>query len=167
MLMTRWDPFAELAALERQVDRIFGDVFGSPAEPQTVNEPTFFRLPVNVEEQDGKYLITAPLAGFKPEDVEVSYADGALTISAQHSEKKETNRNGYIRREVVSGNFYRKIPVGQVDPNSISTEFENGVLKVSLPVPSRPEPVKISVSSESGSKTLKKGSRKQLAAKSA
>jgi HSP20 family protein len=167
MLMTRWDPFAELAALERQVDRIFGDVFGSPAEPQTVNEPTFFRLPVNVEEQDGKYLITAPLAGFKPEDVEVSYADGALTISAQHSEKKETNRNGYIRREVVSGNFYRQIPVGEVDPNSINTEFENGVLKVSLPVPSRPEPVKIPVSSESGSKTLKKGRRKQLAAESA
>jgi HSP20 family protein len=163
MLMTRWDPFAELAALERQVDRIFGDVFGSPAEPQTVKEPTFFRLPVNVEEQDGKYLITAPLAGFKPEDVEVSYADGALTISAQHSEEKETNRNGYLRREVVSGNFYRQIPVGEVDPNSINTEFENGVLKVSLPVPSRPEPVKIPVSSESGSKTLKKGSRKQLA----
>src|SRR4030088_1491800 len=117
MLMTRWDPFAELAALERQVDRIFGDVFGSPAEPETVNEPTFLRLPVNVEEQDGKYLITAPLAGFKPEDVEVSYADGELTIRGQHSEKKQTNRNGYIRREVVSGNFYRQIPVGEVDPN--------------------------------------------------
>ena len=166
MLITRWDPFAELAALEQQVDRIFSDVFGSAAEQQTVKEPTFFRLPVNVEEQDGKYLITAPLAGFKPEDVEVSYADGALTISAQHREKKETNRNGYIRREVVSGNFYRQIPVGEVDPNSISAEFENGVLKVSLRAPSRPEPVKIHVSSESG-KTLEKGSRKQLAAKSA
>jgi HSP20 family molecular chaperone IbpA len=161
MLMTRWDPFAELAALERQVDRIFGDVFGSPAEP------TFFRLPVNVEEEEGKYLITAPLAGFKPEDVEVSYADGALTISAKHSEEKETNRNGYIRREVVSGNFYRQIPVGEVDPNSISAELENDVLKVSLPAPSQPQPVKIPVSSESRSKTLKEGSRKQLAVKSA
>jgi HSP20 family protein len=167
MLMTRRDPFAELAAMERQVDRIFSDVFGSPAEPQTVKEPKYFRLPVNVEEQDGKYLITAPLAGFKPEDVEVSYADGALTISAKHSEEKETNRNGYIRREVVSGNFYRQIPVGEVDPNFISAEFENGVLKVTLPAPSRPEPVKIPVSSESGSKTLKEDSRKQLAAKSA
>jgi HSP20 family protein len=167
MLITRWDPFAELAALEQQVDRIFSDVFGSPAEQQTVKEPTVFRLPVNVEEQDGKYLITAPLAGFKPEDVEVSYADGALTISAKHSEKKETNRNGYIRQEVVSGNLYRQIPVGEVDPNSVSAEFENGVLKVSLPAPSRPEPVKIPVSSESGSETLKEGSRKQLAAKSA
>src|ERR1700716_3944056 len=116
MLMTRWDPFAELAALERQVDRIFSDVFGSPAEPQTVNEPTFFRLPVNVEEKDGKYLITAPLAGFKPEDVEVNFADGVLTISAQHSEEKKTDRNGYIRREVVTGNLYRQIPVGEVDP---------------------------------------------------
>src|SRR5438874_10598475 len=167
MLMTRWDPSAELAAMERQIDRIFRNVFGSPAEPKTVNEPTFFRLPVNVEEKDGTYLITAPLAGFKPEEVEVSYADGALTISAKHSEEKETNRNGYIRREVVSGNFYRQIPVGDVDPNSVSAEFENGVLKVSLPVPSRPEPVKIDVGSGSGSPGPKRGSRKQLAANSA
>jgi HSP20 family protein len=159
MLMTRWDPFAELAALERQVDRMFADVFGSPSEPRTVSEPTFIRLPVNAEEKDGKYLISAPLAGFKPEEVEVSYADGALTISAKHSEEKETDDNGYIRREVVSGNFYRQIPAGDVDPNSINAEFENGVLKVSLPAPSRPEPVKIPVSSESG-KTLESGSRK-------
>ena len=166
MLMIRRAPFAELTAMERQIDRILNDALGSPGEPRTVSEPTFFRLPMNVEEKDGKYLISAPLAGFKPEEVEVTYADGALTISAKHSEQEETDRNGYIRREVVSGNFYRQIPVGDVDPNSINAEFENGVLKVSLRAPSRPEPVKIHVSSESG-KTLEKGSRKQLAAKSA
>ena len=160
MLVTRWYPFQNLAATERQVDRIFTDVFGSPAEPRTVSEPTFFRLPMNVEEKDGKYLISAPVAGFKPEEVEVSDADGALTISAKHSEEKESNRNGYIRREVVSGNFYRRIPVGDVDPNSISAGFEDGVLKVSLPAPSRPEPVRIAINSESGSKTLKSSSRK-------
>src|ERR1700716_1381310 len=167
MLMIRRAPFAELTAMERQIDRILNDALGSPAEPRTVSEPTFFRLPMNVEEKDGKYLISAPLAGFKPEEVEVTYADGALTISAKHSEQEETDRNGYIRREVVSSNFYRQIPVGEVDPNSISAEFQNGVLQVSLPAPSRPEPVKIPVSSESGGKTLKKGSRRQLAAKSA
>ena len=158
MLMIRRAPFAELTAMERQIDRIFNDALGSPGEP------TVFRLPMNVEKKDGKYLISAPLAGFKPEEVEVAYADGALTISAKHSEQEETDRNGYIRREVVSSNFYRQIPVGEVDPNSISAEFENGILKVSLPAPSQPEPVKIAINSESGGKTPKSGSRKQLAA---
>ncbi|MGZ3381674.1 MAG: Hsp20/alpha crystallin family protein [Isosphaeraceae bacterium] len=165
MLTIRRNPFSELAAMERNVDRIFSEVFARPANGK-VNEPAFFRLPVNVDLKDGKYILTAPLAGFKPEEVDVTLADGVLTISAKHSEEKETDDNGYIRREVVSGNFYRQIPVGDVDPNSINAEFENGILKVSLPAPSRPEPVKIPVSSESG-KTLEKGSRKQLAAKSA
>ena len=30
MLMTRWDPFAEMAALDRRLDRLFADVLGSP-----------------------------------------------------------------------------------------------------------------------------------------
>ena len=153
--------------MERTVDHIVADLFRTPDGNPTVTEPALFRLPLNIEQAEGRFVISAPLAGFKPEEVEVTFADGVLTISAKHSEEKKTDRNGYVRREVVSGNFYRQIPVGEVDPNSINTEFENGVLKVSLPVRSRPEPVKIPVSSESGSKTLKKGSRKQLAAESA
>src|SRR6266850_2033209 len=146
MLTIRRNPFMELAALERNVDRIFSEVLARPANG---NEPTFFRLPVNVEEKDGKYMITAPLAGFKPEEVDVTFADGALTISARRSEEKKDDRDGYVRREVVSGSFYRQIPVGEVDPSAISAQLENGVLTVTVPAPSKPQPVKIAISSGS------------------
>src|SRR3977135_1027872 len=119
MLTIRRNPFMELAGLERNVDRIFSEVLARPANGKTT-EPTFFRLPVNVEVKDGKYVVTAPLAGFKPEEVEVWLADGVLTISAKHSEEKKTERDGYVRQEVVSGNFYRQIPVGHVDPSSVT-----------------------------------------------
>jgi hypothetical protein len=52
MLMIRRNPFAELAALDRNVERIFSEVFARPADG-SANEPTFFRLPVNVELKDG------------------------------------------------------------------------------------------------------------------
>jgi HSP20 family protein len=148
MLTIRMNPLRELAAMERSVDRIFGEVFGKPANGKA-DEPAFFRLPVNVEMKDGKYVLTAPLAGFKPEEVEVSLADGVLTISAKHSEEKKTERDGYVRQEVVSGNFYRQIPVGQVDPSSVTANVENGVLTVTVPAPTKPQPVKIAVSSGS------------------
>jgi HSP20 family protein len=148
MLTIRMNPLRELAAMERSVDRIFGEVFGKPANGKA-DEPAFFRLPVNVEMKDGKYVLTAPLAGFKPEEVEVSLADGVLTISAKHSEEKKTERDGYVRQEVVSGNFYRQIPVGQVDPSSVTANVENGVLTVTIPAPTKPQPVKIAVSSGS------------------
>jgi HSP20 family protein len=148
MLTIRMNPLRELAAMERSVDRIFGEVFGKPANGKA-EEPAFFRLPVNIELKDGKYVLTAPLAGFKPEEVEVSLANGVLTISAKHSEEKKTEREGYVRQEVVSGNFYRQIPVGQVDPSSVTANVENGVLTVTIPAATEPQPVKIAVNSGS------------------
>jgi len=133
MLAIRRNPFMDLAR---------------PADGKAA-EPTFFRLPVDVEVKDGKYVITAPLAGFKPEEVEVTFADGALTISASHSEDKKDERDGYVRREVVSGSFYRQIPVGEIDPSTIGAQLENGVLTVTMPAPSEPKPVKIAISSGS------------------
>jgi HSP20 family protein len=150
MLTTRRNPFSELAALERSVDRIFSEAFVRPANGK-VDEPAFFRLPVNVELKDGNYVLTAPLAGFKPEEVEVTFDDGVLTISAKHSEEKKTERKGYIRQEVVSGNFYRQIPVGEIDPKSVKARVENGVLTVTLPAPTEPQPVKIAIESGSAS----------------
>ena len=149
MLTTRRNPFSELAALERSVDRIFGEVFARPASGKVSGEPAFLRLPVNVALEDGQYVITAPLAGFKPEEVDVTFADGMLTISAKHSEENKTERDGYVRQEVVSGNFYRQIPVGQVDPSSVTANVENGVLTVTIPAATEPQPVKIAVSSGS------------------
>jgi HSP20 family protein len=150
MLTTRRNPFSELAALERSVDRVFSEVFARPANGK-VSEPAFLRLPVNVALRDGHYVITAPLAGFKPEEVDVTFADGLLTISAKHSEEKKTERDGYLRQEVVSGNFYRQIPVGDIDPKSVKAQVENGVLTVTLPAPTEPQPVKIAIESGSGS----------------
>lgn len=164
MLLTRWNPFAELAAMEQTANRIFSQVFGAP-DSARVTEPTFYRLPVNIEEVDGRYRITAPIPGFKPEEVDVSYADGSLTISAQHSEEKKSKGNGYLTREVVAGNFYRQVCVGEVDPNAITAEFENGVLTVSVPGPVKPQPTRIAINAASGTNTLKPGNRKQLTAK--
>ena len=70
-----------------------------------------------------------------------------LTISAKHSDEKKSERDGYVRQEVVSGNFYRQIPVGLIDPNSVSAHVENGVLAVTLPAPTEPQPVKIAINS--------------------
>src|ERR1700716_3508913 len=125
MLTIRRNPFSELAALERSVDRIFGEVFARPASGKVSGEPAFLRLPVNVALEDGQYVITPPLAGFKPEEFDVTFADGMLTISAKHSEENKTERDGYVRQEVVSGNLYRQIPVGDLDPQSINTQLAN------------------------------------------
>jgi HSP20 family protein len=165
MRMTRWNPVAELAAIERSVDTVLSGVFGPRSKE--VGEPAYFRLPVDIEQAEGKYLITAPVAGFKPEEIEITFAEGTLTISAKHSEEKKDDRNGYVRREVVSGSFYRQIPVGDIDPSSITAKVENGVLTVSLPAPVSTQPVKIAINPASSRDALESGNAEQPAAQSA
>ena len=139
--MIRWNPYRELVSF----DRLFDDVFGTSSE--LVPEPAFARLPINVEEVDGGYRITAPVPGFKPDQVEVTYHDGVLTINAQRTEpEKTTDKKGYLRRELAFGNLFRQIALGEsVKPDGITASFEDGVLTIFAPVVPKSEPTKIPI----------------------
>jgi HSP20 family protein len=125
-------PFKDLAGLERALSRLFSEVFTRPGDGN-VAEPAYFRLPVDVQLKEGSYVITAPLAGFKPEEVEVNLDDGVLTVSPKQTKENNAEPHGYGRQEVVSGIFYRKVPVGRIDSSSVTAKVENGVLTVTLP----------------------------------
>ncbi len=163
MLLTRWNPFAELAAMERTADQVFSPIFGAP-DWARMPEPAFWRLPVTVEEVEGQYRIKAPVPGMKPEDVEISYADGVLSISAQHGEEKASEGDGYVRKQAVTGSFFKQVRIGEVDPESIAANLEEGVLTVTVPAPPKPEPVKIAINAPTA-RALKPGSRKQMDAR--
>jgi HSP20 family protein len=158
-MLTRWNPFAELASVEQTMDRIFSDTFRSGAG-QAPTEPSFFRLPVNVETVDGAYKITAPMPGFEPEEVEIAFQDGALTISGKHAQEQTGEKGRYLYREVRSGNLYRRIALsGEIDPAAITASFENGVLEVTVPLPEKAQPVKIPVGAGASAKALSSGTR--------
>lgn len=140
--MIRWSPYRELLGF----DRLFDDVFGTPAG-DLIPEPTFARLPVNVVEEDGAYKITAPVPGFTPKQVEVTYHDGVLTISAQRKQET-TEKKGYLRREMTFGNLFRQIALGEsVKADAITAEFENGVLTIHAPFETKTPPTKIPIKS--------------------
>jgi HSP20 family protein len=107
--------------------------------------PTFY-LPVDIKETDNGYLVEAPVPGFKPEDVEVSFSDGMLTISASRKEEREEKEGRYLRREVAFGNYQRRIALpGDVQADNITARFEDGVLRVEVPRATKPVPRRIQV----------------------
>src|SRR5215470_5874588 len=93
LTLARWSPTSELTNLHTAMDRLFSDLFGEPmrspltAEMGRAGAPTY-HLPVDIAEVDNGYRIQAPVPGFKPEDVEVTFSDGVLTINAKRSEEK-------------------------------------------------------------------------------
>jgi len=83
---------------------------------------------------DKEIIVEAPLAGVKPENVEVNVEKGVLTISGKSNKEHEIDDKNYYRKEVRSGAFFRQIALPTaVTEEKVKAEFENGILKVTCP----------------------------------
>lgn len=127
--LVRWDPFGEMSAMRRAMDRLFDESW-TPA----LWRDREITVPVDLYEKDGSVVAKAALPGVNPDAVEVSVNDDLLTIkgSTEHEEKEEGEH--YLRRELTYGAFSRTLPLpASVDPEKATAEYEDGVLTVTLP----------------------------------
>jgi HSP20 family protein len=141
--LMRYDPFAELNALQKQ---FFGDDWLSPLKG--VNIPT-----TDVYTDDNNRLIVeAHLPNFQQDDINIQVDDGALVIQAERHEKEEDKSKKYVVRE-SSSSFYRRIQLPErADVEAVQADLDEGVLKVAVPLTPLPEPKKIAIESKSRKK---------------
>jgi HSP20 family protein len=140
--LLRFDPFSELDALQRQ---FFNEDWATPIKG--VNLPT-----TDVYTNDGKELVVeAHLPNFNNNDIDIHVDDGALIIQAEKHEKEEDKGRKYIVRE-SSSSFYRHIQLPErADASAVKAHFDDGILKVVIPLITLPEPKKIAIESKSKS----------------
>lgn len=108
-------------------DQFFGEDFFAPFNAQGNS------FHVDLEEKNDSYVIKADLPGIKKEDINISFANDYLTISAKRNEDTEITENNYLRRERRYGEFNRSFYIRNVRDENIDAEFNDGVLTVSLP----------------------------------
>jgi HSP20 family protein len=130
------------------MDRLFEQFFGDDApEGHGTVFPTYY-LPVDVFESDQAYTLEASVPGFKRDQVEITFEDGILSIKATAGEHQAPGR--WLRQERPYGSFVRRLEVPQqVETGKIDAEFDNGVLTITIPKTSKPQPVKIQIGSRS------------------
>jgi HSP20 family protein len=145
--VTRWSPFAPAFQLRRDIDDLFGRFLGQAAgEGGQPTEWANWTPAVEGCEEDGHWLIRVALPGVDPKDVEVTMADGQLTIKGQRKQAGENKSDRYFAREFTYGAFERSfgMPEG-VDPARISARYTNGMLEVRLPKPVAEAPRKVPI----------------------
>lgn len=137
--LVRWDPFAELSALQKQ---FFGDDWMTPFKG--INIPT-----TDVYTKDNQLKVEAHLPNFDQDDVSINIEEGTLVISAERHEKEEDKDKKYVVRE-SSSSFYRRIALPKrADTDKIEARLDDGVLVVSIPLTPLPEPKKIAITGKS------------------
>jgi len=115
--------------------RFFGGGFLRLFENWPFSEDEVQPLAVDVSEKEGRLMVEASLPGVKPEGVDIFVVDNILTIKAESKQEKEEEKDKYHYRERRYGAWQRDVLLPErVDVNKAEAEFENGVLKLSLPI---------------------------------
>lgn len=111
------------------------DVFDDFMFP-TFKESNFGKMKCDIYEKDNTYYLEMDIPGFDKSDINIEIDDNDyLTITAEKSSDKEEKDEGknYIRKERNYGKYQRSFYVGDIDKEGIDANFENGILKVTMP----------------------------------
>jgi HSP20 family protein len=143
MALVRWNPWSDLFTLHNQFDQYFQS---TTPETESRNGGEHFSLPVDIRQSDEAFYIEASVPGFEPDNVEVTFENGVLSIKGTYDEGRENTEGGYVRRERRVGSLYRQIALpAEVRPDEISAAFHNGVLTVTIPRAQKAQPKRIPV----------------------
>jgi HSP20 family protein len=142
MVVTRWDPFREVAALQNRVNSLFRDF----NEGESSLTTTSFIPAVDIYEEEKKIILKLEVPGVPEKDLDVTVENNTLTVKGERKFEKEEKEENFHRIERRYGSFSRAFTLpASVETESIDAKYENGVLKLELKKKAEAQPKQIKV----------------------
>jgi len=139
------DLFAELDALQRQLDPLFG----TRAWPSSIRAATRGAFPaLNVGTTGDAVEIYAFAPGIDPAKLEVSIDKGLLTITGERASDlpEASDKVNIYADERFDGSFRRVISLPEdVDAARVEATYRDGVLRIAVPKLEKSKPRRIEV----------------------
>ena len=109
---------------------IMEDLIAGPLSDLTNGYRTYPEA--NILEYNDNYVVELTIPGIAKDSIQISAENERLTISS--SVQEQENEDNYRRREFNYQNFSRSFHLPEtVDYSGINAQYDNGILKVSLP----------------------------------
>jgi len=146
MELIRWNPMKDMFSLRHQMNHLFDDVL-RPVVRGDSRLSMWNRYPtVDIYDNDENIVIKAELPGIDKKDIVTDVKDGVLTLKGERSFDNEVKEEKYYCRERTFGKFERvfRLPA-DVDPEKISADYKDGILKINIPKPEEQQPKQITV----------------------
>jgi HSP20 family protein len=138
MLLRSTDPF-------RDFDRLTAQLLG------TTNRPAV--MPMDAWRQGDQFVLELDVPGVSRESIDLDVERNVLTVRAER-----VPRNGdweALASERPRGQFSRQLVLGDnLDLEHIEAGYDNGVLRLVVPVAEKAKPRKVSVSASNGKKEI-------------
>ncbi|MBB5014390.1 Hsp20/alpha crystallin family protein [Rehaibacterium terrae] len=139
------DGLLPVSRLQREIDRLFDDVFRDFGMPRMTMPTTWMpgfgedfagvlRPQLDIIESKDAYTITVEVPGVERDDLQLSLADGCLTIAGQKKREQRSQDQQVHRIERAYGAFQRVLDLpADADAERITASHRNGVLTVTVP----------------------------------
>ncbi|AWV48254.1 18 kDa antigen [Mycobacterium leprae Kyoto-2] len=140
-MLMRTDPFREL-------DRFAEQVLGTSARPAV--------MPMDAWREGEEFVVEFDLPGIKADSLDIDIERNVVTVRAERP-GVDPDRE-MLAAERPRGVFNRQLVLGEnLDTERILASYQEGVLKLSIPVAERAKPRKISVDrGNNGHQTINK-----------
>lgn len=143
-MLSRLDPFADLLRAQSQFARFFDDAF----QRIDSSRGTSWLPPIDVYEDEERFLFKVDLPGVRKDDVSVRVDSGVLTIEGSRKLEREEKRDGYHRIERSHGKFSRSFALPEsISTDDVQAELKDGVLEIVLAKKKAAQPRTIEIKS--------------------
>ena len=138
-MLMRTDPF-------RDLDRLTDSVFGSMARPAT--------LPMDAFRDDHAFVVEMEVPGVDPDSLDLTVEKNVLTVHAERRPRYDEKVERVVG-ERSYGAFSRQLFLGDsLDVDSLTAEYDAGVLTIRIPVAEQAKPRKIAIGSTGGRREI-------------
>lgn len=143
-MLFRFEPtfFNNIFSPATEVEETFSDLFPRLAYVDRANEYPY----VNIAEYKDEIQVVAEIPGISKENVKLQIHDGVLTISGERKAPDDAKDSQWLRQEISYGSFSRTIQLPErVEAEKVTAEYQNGVLRVTLPKHEAVKPKEITI----------------------
>jgi HSP20 family protein len=143
MAIMRWDPFADF---DRMLELVSGRSTSGNPQPGTRT------MAMDVYRSGDEYVVEMDLPGVDPSSIDINVERALLTVEAEaRSTHEQADEQIVCERRHVK--FRRQIYLGDnVDTDNVRAEYDNGVLRLRVPITQEQRARKVEVATTGGGK---------------
>src|SRR3954454_17960916 len=152
-MITRWDPFREMAQLQDRVNRLFQE--SSTAGREEGMSTASFAPPVDIYENEHNIVLKMEVPGVDQKDIDIRIENQTITVRGERKFEKEVKEEKFHRVERRYGTFVRSFSLpNTVDTENVTASSDNGLLTITLAKKTEAKPKQIKVNVGSGPKSI-------------
>ena len=132
MAIIRYNPWQEMNALQRQLNRLFDDALMPDSWGDFGN---LAKVPAaELTETEDEFHLKLEVPGMEAKDLDIQVTVDHVSIAGERKSETKSEEKGVTRSEFRYGKFSRVIPLpARIQNTNVTAEYKDGILNLTLP----------------------------------